>query len=617
MYLIPRPQLWTHREGEFIIPCDGMIVLDDGCREEAYDYALLLQREMEESLGFALPVTRGSSARRAVTLRIEEGREKECYCLEVKEDGIRILGKSRAGLLYGVQTLRQILRQSGACVPCMNIQDEPEIGVRGLYYDVTRGRVPTMAYLKKLVDRMAFYKMNQLQLYIEHSFRFEGMSEVWRDDTPLTAQEILELGAYCRKYCIDLVPSVSCFGHLYKMLRTKQFNHLCELEDAGQQPFGFADRMAHHTLDATNPESIALAKKMIEEYMPLFDSDYFNIGADETFDLGKGRGRCLAEQIGIQELYADHVKKLCQIVVEKGKRPMLWGDIICGFPEAVRRLPEETIFLNWGYEPDLDDENTRKLAETGATQYCCPGVWGWNMFVNRLEASYENIRRMCIYGAEYGAAGILNTDWGDYGHVNHPEFGIAGMIYGAAFSWNGHIPSFEEINRQISRIEFGDTSEIFLQLVSQIADCWVFTWSDAVRYKEGKRKAPTWQELTGAGEALDTLSKIQNGLYHQIVFLPQGRREIIRAYLIAVEGMELLQKLGLAICVSGGEEECPGRRTAAEAGMDRQLLAEKLEEWFERYKELWRSVSRESELYRIGQVIFWYADRLRQPNTLQ
>ena len=34
----------------------------------------------------------------------------------------------------------------------------------------------------------------------------------------------------------------------------------------------------------------------------------------------------------------------------------------------------------------------------------------------------------------YHADGVLNTDWGDCGHINHPDFSLVGMIYGAAFS---------------------------------------------------------------------------------------------------------------------------------------------------------------------------------------
>ena len=55
---------------------------------------------------------------------------------------------------------------------------------------------------------MAYYKMNQLQLYIEHTFLFRDFSEIWRDDTPLTAEEIMELDQYCLERGIELVPSL-------------------------------------------------------------------------------------------------------------------------------------------------------------------------------------------------------------------------------------------------------------------------------------------------------------------------------------------------------------------------------------------------------------------------
>ena len=66
---------------------------------------------------------------------------------------------------------------------------------------------------------------------MEHTFLFAGFSEVWRDDTPLTPEDILELDAYCRKRHMELIPSIACFGHLYKVLRTRTYRHLCELPD--------------------------------------------------------------------------------------------------------------------------------------------------------------------------------------------------------------------------------------------------------------------------------------------------------------------------------------------------------------------------------------------------
>ena len=61
------------------------------------------------------------------------------------------------------------------------------------------------------------------------------------DDTPLTAAEILELDRYCAERGIELVPSLSCFGHLYKVLSSQGYSHLCELEDSEKMPFSLRE----------------------------------------------------------------------------------------------------------------------------------------------------------------------------------------------------------------------------------------------------------------------------------------------------------------------------------------------------------------------------------------
>jgi len=48
----------------------------------------------------------------------------------------------------------------------------------------------------------------------------------------------------------------------------------------------------------------------------------------------------------------------------------------------------------------------------------------------------------------------------------------------------------------------------------------------------------------------------------------------------------------------------------------RKMLAEELENWLYHYKEIYRSVSRESELSRIQEIIIWYADYLRGKENL-
>lgn len=540
-------------------------------------------------------ISKGIPENNAIYLNYIEGLETQEYKVDISESQVCLQASTDCGMLYAIQTLRQIIRQEGLVIPCLEITDYPQIKNRGLYYDVTRCRIPTLDYMKKLVDTLSFYKINQLHLYIEHTYMFKRLSEVWRDDTPLTSNEILELDAYCQERNVELVPSIAAFGHLYKVLRTKTYRSLSEREELCDDSFSFVDRMEHHTLDVSNEESFQFVTSLIEEYMPLFKSDKFNICGDETFDLGKGKSEKLADTIGEQEMYVQYIKRLCEYLVERGKTPMFWGDIICESPDAIKKLPEKTICLNWGYSANVDEVNTEKLAKAGARLYNCPGVSGWNQFVNQVEVSYENIRRMCAYGIKYGVEGILNTDWGDYGHVNHPDMAMTGIIYGAAFSWNKDIPEFDDINQQISVVQYGDRKEAFVKIVSNISTLWKYKWEDLVWFKEKEKNEWDESSILELKQALSDLKSKKKELQEYVAKMNGHKKEIIRPYLIAVDGMILLQRIGIAL--SGHKQDAS--------------LAESIEKWFYYYKTEWRKVSREAELFHIQEVICWIADYLR------
>ncbi|WMJ85355.1 beta-N-acetylhexosaminidase [Anaerocolumna sp. MB42-C2] len=621
MYLIPAPnKMIVDKEDSFILKYNCRIIISQECDLQIMDYAKLLKRDVQNKLGFELSITKGERESSCIYISNNHYLQKEEYHLVITIDGINLIGGSNAGILYGIQTIRQILENKGAVLPCLTIEDRPDMPNRGFYHDATRGRIPTMEALKELADKLAYYKINQLQLYVEHSFLFKDFSEVWRDDTPLTAEDILEFDLYCRNLHIDLIPSIASFGHLYKVLSTRSYTGLCEIPDAEKMPFSFYERMAHHTLDISKEESFEFVAKMLDEYMPLFSSGYFNLCADETFDLGKGRSKELADRIGVNDMYINFVKKICDYIISKGKRPMFWGDIICGMPEYIKKLPKETICLNWGYAPDQGEKETKDLAKAGAVQYVCPGVSGWNQLINRMRDAYDNISRMCTYAYKYKTVGILNTDWGDYGHINHPEFSTAGMIYGAAFSWNKEILDFEDINRQISRIEYGDLNDQFMKIVSDISTGAVASWYEIVCFKERKQNrlngtlwAPvlediTWEKVMSSNESIE---KNLVKFYQILSEAKQEKRYLYKAYIIAAEGIKLWNKAG-AFAALGA------KRTDDNDGMEARELAASLEYWYHEYKNLWRSLSRESELYRIGEVVFWYADYLRdlrQDNT--
>lgn len=244
MIFLPQPSSLSYGEGTFTIHYDSRIFLDSESPAELFSAAQLLQQEIETQTGFRPAICRRHQpvGSHLIYLTASPELSREAYTLAVTPENITICGSLESGVLYGVQTLRQMIRQAGAVLPTVLISDKPAMENRGFYHDATRGRVPTLSYLKQLADTLSFYKINQLQLYIEHSYLFDDLTEMWRDDTPLTAEDILELDRYCRGLGIDLVPSLASFGHLYKLLCTKSYAHLCELEGSASAPFSFYDR---------------------------------------------------------------------------------------------------------------------------------------------------------------------------------------------------------------------------------------------------------------------------------------------------------------------------------------------------------------------------------------
>ncbi len=130
-------------------------------------------------------------------------------------------------------TLAQLVALSGGALPVCEIEDAPDFEARGVMLDISRDKVPTMATLFELVDRLAALKINQLQLYTEHTFAYRGHEEVWRDASPMTPEEIRELDVYCLERCVELVPNQNSFGHLERWLALPRYAPLAELPQGG------------------------------------------------------------------------------------------------------------------------------------------------------------------------------------------------------------------------------------------------------------------------------------------------------------------------------------------------------------------------------------------------
>ena len=611
MNYLPQPQKVTQREGCYPVRYYGDIVLIN-TQPSAFLYARMLQKDFEKYAGLRLKIARGAAKGTDIELVMDETMPADHYRLSITAEKARLTAGSDEALLNGVQTFGQHIQRFGGLLPCVEIEDWPNLPNRGYYQDVSRGRIPTLESLKKTADLLCRYKINEWQLYVEHTYLFRGLSEAWRDETPLTAEEILELDAYCRERHIDLVPSLASFGHMYKILSTKSYSRLCELEDSEKQPFRFNDVMQHHTINVSHHCGIKFVKRLISEFMPLFTSRKFNICCDETFDLCKGRSaKYAAENGGEKEQYVAFVSELCRWLIEQGKTPQFWGDIIYRSPETYERIPEGTICLSWGYSPRQRDREIRTLSEIGAVQYACPGVSTWDQWVPLLENSYQNIRLMCQYAHQYGCVGLLNTDWGDFGHICDPIFSIPGILYGAAFGWNSAEVSFEEINEAISVLHYGQKEGTFVSAMAKLNAFSLMDWHTSVLYiqqsdleKRNELIQKKMPDLERTHEVYDQICEVIDELMSMAPQLEMDKRDIIHAICVSVGGMHLFNAIGLYLAANfhglSGVEYRNG-----------DTLASDLEYWFHHYKNFWRESCRQSSLQNLQNVVNAYADLLR------
>ena len=567
--------------------------------------ASYLQENILSAAGINIPVVSGTKSGVCIELRFDEdivnGYEDEKYFLSVSGDGVVLKGASAQGVFRACTTFIQLVLNCPLSLPYLEIHDEPDFAVRGFYHDVTRGRVPTLDTLKHLVDILSFYKINHFQLYIEHTFAFKALPELWAGKDPLTAEDILELDKYCRDRYIDLVPSLSTFGHLYELLRLPRFEHLNELDiKASQTERNLWDRMAHYTLDVSNSESFHLVKGMIEEYLPLFSSQYFNICCDETFDLGTGKNVQRAQKEGTGRLYVDFVKKIMDVVRSHGKKPMLWGDIVLKHPELIGELSgDDTIFLNWEYTPEVTYQPIKTFKDAGVNQYVCPGVNGWSRLAADVNRGSANILKMVRYGRDAGALGVLNTDWGDCGQVNLLSTSFHSLAFGAALSWNsGDGDDKSEFDRRFSFLQWGLEDGRLGEILRELGELSVYhfgnlyawvTDKQCLWYKEDDLKAADHIELGYKAERAVQLLRELESLSTQIKTNICSKVEFDE-YLWSAEATVWLLSVQLF-----------KKRYEYNQKFDRPVISPDniIKDGYklvEQFKYLWRSRNRESEL---------------------
>ncbi|MBQ7161684.1 MAG: family 20 glycosylhydrolase [Clostridia bacterium] len=372
----------------------------------------------------------------------------ERYRLTIDQNGVRIRYGDLEGAFRAYTTLKQILAQAdeNGEVNACEIEDQPAFRRRGYSLDISRGKIPKLESLKKLADRMAALKYNELQLYLDSfAVAYKHYPGYTADTQPLTLGEIKELHDYCKARFIHMVPNQNTFGHMHAWTAKPEIAPLAITGKDGK-PSG--------TLNPLDPRSLEFVDSMLDGYVQLFDSDRCNIGMDETVELGMNETKEECDKKGVGAVYTEYLSKVCGLVTEKyGMAPMFWDDIIFKHPEQLDNVPENAIVMQWGYETEHHyDRNCRRISESGRRFYVCPGTSMWGSVTGRTNNAIVNITSAAENGALYGAEGFLLTEWGDDGHPQFPATAEFPFTLGAAVSWNCMSHDHEEAYDQRKKL---------------------------------------------------------------------------------------------------------------------------------------------------------------------
>jgi hexosaminidase len=480
--LLPQPKELMLIKGTFTFDADTLILIPAQAGDDALFAARQLQDEVYRATCLTLPVVKAYApprpanvillvcgAEQAAAFGLEpvavrapqssarpESIEGQSYALTVKRGRITLYADAPAGLFYAVQTLRQLVRMRGQYLPDLAIRDWPSLPHRGLMLDISRCKVPTLTTLKHLVEELAHYKLNVLQLYTEHAFQFIRHSKIGAGCGSLSSEDVMELDAFCRQHHVELMPNLQSFGHARTTLVIPEYQHLAETD-------------LLWTLSPAFEGTYTLLDELFADMLPAFTSTTFNVDCDETHDLGTGVSKALADEVGVGRVYLNHILRVRELAARYGRRIQVWGDVLLHHLELIGEVPRDVTLLDWCYDPADEYPTVKTFAQAGRRFWVCPGVGSWNSIFPRLYKANVNMRNFVRDGVAAGAEGMLNTDWGDHGHYQHLGLSWYGYVFGAAQGWTGGTTTDKDFDAVFGPLFFGLDHEAIMEALHQLA----------------------------------------------------------------------------------------------------------------------------------------------------
>jgi hypothetical protein len=262
----------------------------------------------------------------------------ESYTLHVRPNLVVVAGADTRGTLYGLQSLRQLLKKENGKLSFqgIDVQDHPSKPFRGVKLYLP-GRM-NIAFFKRFIrDFVAAYKFNTLIMELNAGMRLETHPELnagWRElvedtnysrrnyppgalhnreqnsshqDTAdggfLEKRQVAEIADWVRAHDIELIPEMPSFTHSYYLLS--------QHKDLSEVP---GDKWPD-TYCPSDPRTYDLLFEVYDEYIELLKPKMVHVGHDELFAPIGLCPRCKDKDIG--ERYGEDVARIHEHLQKK------------------------------------------------------------------------------------------------------------------------------------------------------------------------------------------------------------------------------------------------------------------------------------------------------------
>ncbi len=363
----------------------------------------------------------------------------EGYLLTVTQDNIVIAANTGKGALFGLESLRQIMKVDDGKItaPAIKVKDSPRYPFRGIKLYLP-GRENITFFKRFIRDFVAYYKFNTIILELNANMRlerhpelnagavkFDRMLDFSRLDRPagvhmeyqnsshqdnadggiLEKAEVADLVSYMRQFNIEVIPELPSLTHSYYLLAGHG-----DLAENMQQP-------VPDTYCPLKPGSYKLYFDVLDEYIDVIHPKLIHIGHDEWRMEKDLCPLCKGKDYG--ELYAADVKKIHDYLAAKGIKIALWGDHLL---ESVTEHEFQTWKSSIGYTYKIPGALTPDQVKNLIPKDILVFNWFWDETGNDRQVSDFGFKQV------YGNMRADINDW-------ESRYATKGLLGGAPSSW--------------------------------------------------------------------------------------------------------------------------------------------------------------------------------------